>query len=76
MRKIIAAALLRNRIGEVFDGIVTGVSRKGTYARLINPPAEGRIVEGETGIDVGDKVRLRLVSTDIEKGFIDLDCLR
>jgi exoribonuclease-2 len=54
-----------------FLGVVTGVSEKGTFARLVNPPAEGRVVQGERGLDVGDGVRLRLLSVDPERGFID-----
>ena len=73
MRKVIAANLLRTRIGEVFEGIVTGVSPKGTYVRLLKFPAEGRVVRGEKGIDVGDKVQVRLAFVDVEKGFIDLE---
>jgi VacB/RNase II family 3'-5' exoribonuclease len=71
MRKAAAAVLLGERIGEVFDAIVTGVSAKGTFARLISPPADGRVVRGEEGMDVGDKVRVRLLSTEPERGFID-----
>jgi len=72
MRKSAAAVLLQDRIGELFDALVTGASEKGTYARLINPPAEGRIVQGENGLRVGQKVRLRLLKTDPYNGFIDL----
>jgi exoribonuclease-2 len=71
MRKIIAASLLSGRIGEVFDGLVTGASAKGTYARLLNFPAEGRVIRGANGIDVGDKVRVRLIAVDPDKGYID-----
>lgn len=71
MRKAAAALLLGERIGESFDAIVTGVSAKGTFARLISPPADGRVVQGEEGMDVGDKVRVRLLSTEPERGFID-----
>jgi len=71
VRKMAAAQLLHRRIGQVFDGIVTGVSDKGTFARLLAPPAEGRVVRGERGMDVGDRVRLRLLATDPERGFID-----
>jgi exoribonuclease-2 len=71
MRKVAAAVLLAGRIGQEFDAIVTGVTPKGTFARLIAPPAEGRVVRGERGLDVGDKVRVRLVGTDPERGFID-----
>jgi exoribonuclease-2 len=71
MRKVAAAMLLSDRIGEIFDAIVTGVSEKGTFVRLIKPPAEGRVVRGEQGMDVGDRVRVRLISTEPERGFID-----
>ena len=71
MRKVVAASLLSQRIGEVFDGIITGVSPKGTYVRLLQFPAEGRVIRGTQGIDVGDKVRVRLTSVDVAKGFID-----
>jgi VacB/RNase II family 3'-5' exoribonuclease len=71
MRKVIAALLLHKRVGEVFDGLVTGVTEHGTFVRLLRPPAEGRVVRGEKGMDVGDRVRVRLLSTDPERGFID-----
>ncbi len=71
MRKVIAAAALSSRIGEVFDAVVTGVSSKGTFVRLLHWPAEGRVVRGEQGIDVGDQVRVCLLSTNPERGFID-----
>ena len=75
MRKVVAAMLLRDREGDAFDGIVTGVTQRGVFARLLRPPAEGRIVRGEEGLDVGDYVRLRLVATDVERGFIDFERL-
>lgn len=71
MRKIIAAEVLTDRIGETFEGIVTGVSRKGTFVRLITPPAEGRITSGEENLDVGDRVTVKLIKTIPEKGFVD-----
>ncbi len=71
MRKAAAAVLLQDRIGEQFDALVTGASEKGTYARLITPPAEGRIIQGEHGLKVGQKVRVRLMKTDPYNGFID-----
>lgn len=71
MRKVAAACLLSSRIGEVFDGVVTGASAKGTYARLLKLPAEGRIVQGTQGLHVGDPVRVRLTSVEIHSGFID-----
>jgi exoribonuclease R len=73
MRKIAAAVLLSKHIGETFDGIVTGVTDGGTFVRLIKPPAEGKIIRGEKGLDVGDQVKLRLVSTDPEQAFIDFE---
>ncbi len=76
MRKVAAALLLAHRIGEVFDGIVTGVSDHGTFARLFHPPAEGMVVQGEHGLDVGDKVKMRLVHTDPNQGYIDFAVVR
>jgi exoribonuclease R len=73
MRKVAAACLLSRRIGEVFDGVITGASPKGTYIRLLKFPAEGRVVRGTQGIDVGDKVQVRLAAVDVSKGFIDFE---
>jgi exoribonuclease-2 len=73
MRKVAAACLLSRRIGEVFDGVVTGASPKGTYVRLLKFPAEGRVVHGAQGIDVGDKVQVRLAAVDVAQGFIDFE---
>ena len=71
VRKAAAAVLLRERMGETFEAFVTGASEKGTYVRLIDPPAEGRVVLGEQGLRVGQRVRVRLLATDPYKGFID-----
>jgi exoribonuclease-2 len=71
MRKRIAAVALSHRIGEIFNAVVTGVTPSGTYVRLVNPPAEGRIVQGEKGLDVGDQVKVKLLDTDVQRGFID-----
>jgi len=71
MRKVVAATLLEHRVGETFDAIVTGVNQSGTFARLTYPPAEGRVVRGEHGLDVGDRVRVTLVEVDVAKGYID-----
>jgi len=71
VRKSAAALLLRSRIGEQFDAIVTGASAKGTWARIFQPPVEGKVVHGFEGLDVGDRVRVELVHTDVERGFID-----
>jgi exoribonuclease-2 len=73
MRKVAAANLLSRRIGEVFDAIVTGASPKGTYVRLLKMPAEGRIVHGAQGLNVGDKCSVKLASVDVAKGFIDFE---
>jgi VacB/RNase II family 3'-5' exoribonuclease len=71
MRKAAAACLLDGRVGEQFEGIVTGASPKGTWARILSPPVEGRIEQGQAGLDVGDRVNVRLVRADPEHGFID-----
>jgi exoribonuclease-2 len=71
VQKSAAALLLSGRIGESFDAIVTGASPKGTWARLVQLPVEGRVERGFQGLDVGDRVRVTLTSTDVERGFID-----
>jgi VacB/RNase II family 3'-5' exoribonuclease len=71
--KSAAAMLLSSRLGQIFDGVVTGASDKGTWARIFHPPVEGRIVRGLHGLDVGDKVRVKLVDTDVERGYIDFE---
>ena len=71
MRKMAAATMLAERIGDDFAAIVTAASSKGIYARVLSPPVEGRIVRGGEGLDVGDTVRLTLISTDPDKGWID-----
>ena len=71
VRKAAAALLLESRIGEAFDGIVTGASKKGTWVRIFTPPVEGRLERGFEGLDVGDRVRVRLIHTDAQRGFID-----
>jgi exoribonuclease-2 len=71
VKKSAAAMLLAPRQGERFDGIVTGASSKGTWVRVFRPPVEGRVVRGEKGLDVGERVRVELVGTDVERGYID-----
>jgi exoribonuclease-2 len=71
MRKAAAACLLGDRIGQEFDGVVTGASPKGTWVRVFEPPVEGRVEQGAEGLDVGDQVRVKLLRTDPERGFID-----
>lgn len=73
VRKAAAAVLLRERIGDAFEAFVTGASEKGTYVRLIDPPAEGRVVLGEEGLRVGQRVQVRLMATDPYRGFIDFE---
>jgi exoribonuclease-2 len=62
---------MKRHVGESFDAIVTGVSDKGTYARILRPPVDGRVVRGESGLNVGEKVRVKLIDADPGKGFID-----
>jgi exoribonuclease-2 len=69
--KSAAAMLLESRIGEQFDAIVTGASDKGTWVRLLQPPIEGRLESGFEGLDVGHRLRVQLVRTDVERGYID-----
>jgi VacB/RNase II family 3'-5' exoribonuclease len=71
VEKSAAAMLLEPKIGERFDGIVTGAASKGTWVRLFQPPIEGRLIQGFEGADVGHRIRVQLVHTDIERGFID-----
>lgn len=75
MRKVVAASALSHRVNEVFDAVVTGAAPKGTYVRLLSFPAEGCVIKGAQGIDVGDRVRVRLLSVDVNKGFIDFERL-
>ncbi|TMQ58871.1 MAG: RNB domain-containing ribonuclease [Candidatus Eisenbacteria bacterium] len=70
-RKAAAACLLSDRIGQEFEGIVTGASPEGTWVRTLDPPVEGRVERGSAGLDVGDRVRVKLIHTDPERGFID-----
>jgi exoribonuclease-2 len=71
VRKSAAALVLAPCVGERFDAVVTGTKATGTFVRLVEPPAEGRVVRGEAGLDVGDRVRVRLLAADPEHGFLD-----
>jgi exoribonuclease-2 len=71
MQKRIAAVVLQKRIGQSFPAIVTGVNHYGTFVRTLDPHVEGMLVQGGKGLDVGDKVTVKLVSTDPQRGFID-----
>ncbi|MBI5074395.1 MAG: RNB domain-containing ribonuclease [Nitrospirae bacterium] len=69
--KSAAALLLESRVGEKFEAIVTGAAPKGTWVRIFNPPIEGKLIQGFKGVDVGDKIRVQLVHTDVDMGYID-----
>lgn len=71
MRKIVAATVMRRYVGATYEAVVTGRTPKGTFARILRPPVDGRIVSGEQRVDVGDKVRVRLLSANPQNGFID-----
>jgi VacB/RNase II family 3'-5' exoribonuclease len=71
MYKRLAAVALRPRVGQAFSGVVTGVTPKGVFVRVLDPPVEGRLMRGEQGLDVGDRVRVTLLNTDPQRGFID-----
>ena len=73
VRKSAAALLLASRVGQNFNAFVTGVSSKGTWVRISAPVAEGRVVRGFEGLDVGDKPRVTLVGVDAARGFIDFE---
>jgi VacB/RNase II family 3'-5' exoribonuclease len=71
MSKRIAAVALQHRIGETFAAVVTGVTPKGTFVRVLGPPAEGLLIRGQQGVDVGDQLKVKLVSTDPRRGYLD-----
>jgi VacB/RNase II family 3'-5' exoribonuclease len=71
MSKRIAAVALQHRVGETFAGVVTGVTPKGVFVRVSNPPAEGLLVRGQQGVDVGDQLQVKLLSTDPQRGYLD-----
>src|ERR1700761_518042 len=71
MQKRVAAVAMAHRIGEIFRGVVTGASEKGVYVRVIDPPFEGRVIQNFDGLDVGDRVSVKLLHTDPARAFID-----
>jgi exoribonuclease-2 len=71
VRKSASAAFLAPRVGEHFEALITGVSDKGTWLRLLKPPVEGKLVQGAQGLDVGDQIRVKLISVNVEQGWID-----
>ncbi|MDR0275468.1 MAG: RNB domain-containing ribonuclease [Burkholderiaceae bacterium] len=72
MRKSEAAMLLQTRIGDLFDGVVTGIAKGNTWVRIFAPHADGLLLPARA-VRVGDKVRTRLVSANVERGFIDFE---
>jgi exoribonuclease-2 len=75
IRKSATALLLSDRIGKRFDAIVTGALPRGTWARALSPPVEGRVVKGFRGLDVGDRISVKLIAADVERGFIDFSAV-
>jgi len=74
VRKSAAALVMQPRVGQPFDGIVTGASPKGTYVRVLGSPVEGMLARGMVpGIDVGDRLRVKLARVDVQRGFIDFE---
>jgi len=71
MGKHLAAVAMQSRIGSIFDAIVTGVTPHGTFVRVLQPHVEGLLTQGQTGLDVGDRLRAQLIRTDVRKGYID-----
>jgi len=71
MSKRLAAAAMQNRVGAQFDAVVTGVTEHGTFVRIRQPQVEGLLAQGQQGLDVGDKLRVKLIRTDVQHGFID-----
>src|SRR5262249_42290171 len=71
VRKSAAALLVESRVGERFDAVVTGVTPKGTFVRVISPPIEGMLVSAGKDLDIGDHVSVQLARVDVERGYID-----
>jgi exoribonuclease-2 len=71
MAKRLAAVSMQNRIGTIYDAIITGVTKNGTFVRALQPQVEGLLAQGAKGLDVGDRLRVKLVRTDVQHGFID-----
>jgi exoribonuclease R len=71
MTKRLAAVAMQNRIGAVFDAVVTGVTSNGTFVRALQAHVEGLLAQGHQGLDVGDRLRVKLIRTDVQHGYID-----
>ncbi|HEY5260453.1 MAG TPA: RNB domain-containing ribonuclease, partial [Rhabdochlamydiaceae bacterium] len=75
LKKSAAALVLMSKIGKHFDAIVTGAGAKGTWVRILHPPVEGKLTQGFHHLDVGDRLQVKLVHVDVEKGFIDFTAI-
>jgi exoribonuclease-2 len=73
VKKSAAALMLEKEIGETYHGVITGASDKGVFVRVFSPPVEGKINRGSAGLDVGEKVRVKLTRVNVDRGFIDFD---
>jgi exoribonuclease-2 len=62
---------MSHRIGQTFDALVTGVTPKGSFVRVLQPRVEGLLAKGQHGLDVGDRLRVKLIRTDVQRGYID-----
>lgn len=71
VQKSAAAMYLSKKINETFSGLVTGAGPKGTWVRIFHPPVEGKLVGEFHNVDVGDRLKVKLVAVDIPNGFID-----
>jgi exoribonuclease-2 len=71
MSKRLAAVAMSHHVGETFDAVVTGVTPKGTFVRVLQPHMEGLLAQGGQGLHVGDRLRAKLTRTDVQHGFID-----
>ena len=69
--KRVAAVAMHRYIGQTFAAVVTGVTPNGTFVRVLNPPVEGMLCQGQAGVDVGDRIQVKLTATDPERGYID-----
>ena len=75
LRKCEAALLLQSHVGQRYDAIVTGRSKGNTWVRIFTPPVEGKLSGRSPELDIGQRVEVKLVSTDVERGFIDFEFL-
>lgn len=69
--KSVIALYLKDSVGKTFDAFVTGAGEKGTWVRLVSTAIEGKLVEGHQHVDVGDKIKVKLIAVSVEKGFLD-----